>query len=180
MNLAGAVSLELVTRVQTAMARASGLDTVATTALTALANVADGCSIDVLRGLVGLSQPGCARLVDRLAGAGLVQRDRSSTDRRVVAVRLTAGGRAALQDALAARERVLSQQLAGLSDDRARTLESLLGELAAASVHRPPDANAFCRSCDPAACSAREACPVTVRAYELADQRALPESMRGA
>ena len=170
MNLAGAVSLELVTRVQAAMARASGLDTVATTALTALANVADGCSIDVLRGLVGLSQPGCARLVDRLSAAGLVERDRSSTDRRVVAVRLTGSGRAALQGALAARERVLNQQLAGLSDDRARTLESLLTELATDAVHRPLDANAFCRSCDPEACSARGECPVTVRAHELDEQ----------
>lgn len=73
--------------------------------------------------------PDVTRLVDRMEAAGLVQRRRSTEDRRVVMVTLTAGGRA-LVDSL--DDPVLElhlDQFAGLSGAKLRTLLSLLQEL---------------------------------------------------
>ncbi|MDF1565253.1 MAG: MarR family transcriptional regulator [Deltaproteobacteria bacterium] len=42
---------------------------------------------------IGISLPGCTRLVDRMKDAGHVLRERDTEDRRVVIVRLAAAGR---------------------------------------------------------------------------------------
>jgi len=53
-----------------------------------------------LAGQVALSSGGATRLVDRIAEAGLVERQHCPTDRRAVYVALTAAGRAELAEAV--------------------------------------------------------------------------------
>ena len=75
--------------------------------------------------------PDVTRLVDRMEASGLVQRRRSTEDRRVVIVTLTAGGKA-LVDSL--DDPVLELhlgQFAGLSGAKLEALLALLQELRA-------------------------------------------------
>lgn len=77
----------------------------------------------------GCSMPACTGIVDRLEKAGLVARDRSEQDRRVVEVRLTERGEqvaATLRGFL--RERVESV-LAALSPKDRKTLIDIVGRL---------------------------------------------------
>ena len=94
-NLLAMVALAVTTDMTAAVEGASGLSLKEAAALTTLANWADGRSIDVLRSVLEMSQPGCARLVDRLVEEGLASRAGDPIDRRVVTVRVTAHGRPA-------------------------------------------------------------------------------------
>ena len=160
-NLTGVVALGLATDIATAVEAASGATATEVAALTTLANWADGLSIDRLREVTALSQPGCARLVDRLVAAGSARRERDATDRRVTTVRITAAGRRAVTKARAARAGVVRTWLAALSDaDRARFAD-LVEVLAGANVTGAVEANRRCRLCDPSDCAAVDDCPVT-------------------
>src|SRR5688572_20555675 len=91
-NSFGALPVEVAQRVQEAGGRASPHGASAPAALAALHGLASGQSIDALRRIVGLTHSGAVRLVDRLAGAGLVER-RVGADQRSVALHLTPEGR---------------------------------------------------------------------------------------
>jgi MarR family transcriptional regulator, negative regulator of the multidrug operon emrRAB len=73
-------------------------------ALVALDGEAGGGSIDALRRILGITHSGTVRLVDRLAGAGLVER-RVGADARAVALHLTPQGRRLARRVLAAAKR---------------------------------------------------------------------------
>ncbi|MCW3006778.1 MAG: putative transcriptional regulator [Solirubrobacterales bacterium] len=73
-----------------------------------------------------LAQPTVTQLVDRLQGRGLVARERSATDGRVVLVSLSAEGREQLQVARAQYRALLRDTVQELSDEE-------LNQLAAAS-----------------------------------------------
>ena len=79
-----------------------------------------------------VSVPAITKTVGRLEGEGLVSRERSARDRRLVLVSATEAGRARLEAGRAARVRGVAALLAGLSaDDRGlvgRAAE-LVGEL---------------------------------------------------
>jgi DNA-binding MarR family transcriptional regulator len=169
-NLLGAVALNLATAVDEAVASATGLSASEARALTALANVATGESIDVLRRTVGLSQPGCARLVDRLVEGGYADRERPATDRRVVQVRLTRRGRTMVSRSLAARARVVAAHLDGLSGPDRGHLERVLAHVVGGAIDEPWDANVFCRQCDPVACLHPDRCPATQAARACEDK----------
>jgi DNA-binding MarR family transcriptional regulator len=66
------------------------------------------------------------RLLDRLEAKGLLNRVRSSEDRRVVNLELTAHGRTAAQQIPVALCRVQNAHLRGFSHDEWETLKSLL------------------------------------------------------
>lgn len=71
--------------------------------------------------------PDATRLLDRMESAGLIERERSTEDRRFVTTRITAKGRqvlAALDDAVAALHR---RQFAALDEAGLRRLIELLG-----------------------------------------------------
>jgi DNA-binding MarR family transcriptional regulator len=146
-NLVGALALALADRVTEAAARAGGHGASGPAALAALHGTAGGVSIDGLRRIVGLTHSGAVRLVDRLAGAGLVER-RVGADQRSVALWLTPAGRRAARRVLAQREAAVETALAGLpAADRAalvRVAERLLPELG--------DERRVCRLCDGDAC----------------------------
>ncbi|MGE0312934.1 MAG: MarR family winged helix-turn-helix transcriptional regulator [Lautropia sp.] len=70
------------------------------------------------------------RLLDRLERKGLCRRVRSTDDRRVVQVELTAEGEAAIEHVPAALAEVMNLHLAGFSRREWQTLKALLGRMA--------------------------------------------------
>lgn len=172
-NVLGAVSLQVMTRMSTAMSAATGLSQVQVTALVALANYADGGSTAQLSSSVDLSHSATVRLVDRLVQLGLVERRIGSGDGRVSAVHLTAPGRRAVTRIRRAREAALDEVLASVDARGRAALAPVLDVLAAADVPPAPDgveaSRYVCRLCDSVACGHPDGCPVTRRVLGDAD-----------
>jgi len=70
-------------------------------------------------------------LVDRLVEDKLIKRDPSPKDRRVQHIRLTAGGKRALDEMIPAHVSWVNNLIANLDRDNASQLYALLGELKA-------------------------------------------------
>jgi DNA-binding MarR family transcriptional regulator len=68
-------------------------------------------------------------MLDHLEAAGIVKRDRSTTDRRVCNVSLTDDGWQLLEHKLAGWQRRWEEQLAGVSDDDLQTTARVLGQV---------------------------------------------------
>lgn len=163
-NLLGLVALELMTSVTARIQAATGLSIVQATALSALANYADGGSVDHLRHAVDLSHSATVRLVDRLAERGLVRRQGVATDQRVSAVHLTARGRRTVATIRVARLGVLEQWVTRLSPDQRGLLMPLLHEVATRAVTPGLDGapDYLCRLCAVDACGHPSRCPITL------------------
>jgi MarR family transcriptional regulator, negative regulator of the multidrug operon emrRAB len=146
LNAFGALSLAVADRVQEEMATVAGHGASGPAALVALDGEAGGRSIDALRQILGITHSGTVRLVDRLTGAGLVER-RIGSDARTVALHLTPQGRRLAGRVLAAREAALEQVLAPLSTAQRRQIEPLF----AAMVDALEDGR-ICRMCDAGRC----------------------------
>jgi MarR family transcriptional regulator, negative regulator of the multidrug operon emrRAB len=161
-NTLGVVALGVTTDMTAEVEAATGCSLKEVAALTTLANWADGRSIEVLRTVLEMSQPGCARLVDRLVEGGLATRARDPRDRRVVTVRITARGRRVVTAAQTARAAAVQRWLTGLPAGEAATLTLLLDRLSSARVRDSADVeqtmNTQCRLCDPAACGFPDRC----------------------
>src|SRR6185436_6473081 len=114
-NLLGALGIVLGDLLDDAAELAGGAS--AATALVALHGSSAGDTIDALAGRVGLSHSGTVRLVDRLAGDGLVERRRGA-DQRSAALVLTPRGRRAARSVLSRREANLHARLGLLTDDQ--------------------------------------------------------------
>ena len=71
-------------------------------------------------------QPDISRLIDRLAAAGLVERERCREDRRVVWVRLSAAGRSKLKRLDPPLEGLHESQFRGFTDRELRSLSRAL------------------------------------------------------
>ena len=132
-------------------------------ALVALNGRRAGSTIEALSRVTGLTHSGTVRLIDRLAGGGLVERRRGA-DQRSVAVYLTPSGRRAARGVLAERDGAMQSMLALLTDDQRSVLtavaERMLGELGAV----PEAERRLCRLCDLESCGrSRGACPVVPR-----------------
>jgi MarR family 2-MHQ and catechol resistance regulon transcriptional repressor len=97
---------------------------------------ADGgqISMGALAQQVALTTGGITRLVDRLIGAGLIQRVPCPTDRRVSFAALTEQGHAKLDEAATVHAANLRQAFAGLTADDLRTLDDLLDRLRKARI----------------------------------------------
>lgn len=76
-----------------------------------------------------LDTGGMTRLLDRLEAKGLVRRVRSSADRRVVNIELTAPGREAAKGIPAVLCGVQNAALDGFSDEEWQSLRQMLGRL---------------------------------------------------
>lgn len=98
--------------------------------------------------LAGVSRASVSGVLNTLERDGLVVRERSSADRRIVTVRLTARGRRAAIDAFKKNHEVEKLWLASLSADETRALIGLLHRLhspyrpGVKPVRRPPRARA--------------------------------------
>jgi DNA-binding MarR family transcriptional regulator len=77
----------------------------------------------------GISQPSMTQLVGRAENDGLVTREQSTTDRRVVLVDLADAGRVALDERRAARSAQVQAALADLDPDDRATISDAIGAL---------------------------------------------------
>lgn len=97
---------------------------------------ADGgqVSMSALAQQVALTSGGVTRLVDRMIGAGLVERVPCPTDRRVQFAVLTPQGRKALERAAAVHAADLRQVFAGFREGELRALDGFLDRLRSVSL----------------------------------------------
>jgi DNA-binding MarR family transcriptional regulator len=170
-NLLGTLSLAVTGRVEAAVAASSPHGPSAPAALVALEGYLGGEPIDALARVLELTHSGAVRLVDRLAGAGLVERRRGA-DGRSVAVTLTPAGHRVAGEIRAARERALTDALSVLEVGERRVLTELNEKLLAGLTSDRACARRMCRLCDPDACGhERGTCPVTTAASAIASAR---------
>jgi DNA-binding MarR family transcriptional regulator len=161
-NVLGALSLVVADRTTHAVA-AAGQSQTAAAALCALAQSLDGCTVDRLRRVLGMTSSGTVRLIDRLEAAGHVRRGPGG-DARSTSLTLTAAGRRAARRVAAARGAVLEDALTALSPAERDTLERLAGQVLDGIVRvklAEPEPTAWiCRLCDLDACRHAEGeCP---------------------
>jgi len=114
------------------------------------------------------TDPGAmTRLLDRLEAKGLCRRERSTDDRRVVRIALTAEGDAAASRVPAVLAQVMNQTLSGFSRAEWESLKGMLHRmLANAEAQRDTEAAA-----GPAAASARPVRPARARSHAAAPAR---------
>lgn len=154
-NLLGVVGLAIANRIE-AMAR-DILDHVGEApAAIVVIGYGMGPTNEQLRRTLGLSHPGCVRLVDRLAADGLVER-REGKDRRSVALHLTPAGRAMREKLMEGRLAAIRPMLGGLTQEEDEALAGLLHKML--SAMDPPDEQRcrLCRLCDDSVC---HTCPI--------------------
>jgi DNA-binding MarR family transcriptional regulator len=147
-NLLGALGLEAATVMPTAGGSATG-------ALVTIAAHPDR-TVEELRGPLGLSQPGAARLVQRLVDAGWVDRS-GPGGRGGLRLRPTETGLEVVDEFLQARRAALLELLAPLSPAERDTLAGLLERMLAARTEGVPGAKRVCRLCERRVC---RRCPV--------------------
>lgn len=163
-NLLGALSLAVTDRVADAVAGAAGQSQTAAAALSALHHFLEAPSVDLLRRVLGLTSSGTVRLLDRLEASGYVTRGAGS-DRRSVAVELTAVGREAAARVSRARARVLSETLSALTADERAAFEALVAKVLVGMMREPGAVRWICRLCDTGTCRAEPGeCPFAAEA----------------
>jgi MarR family transcriptional regulator, negative regulator of the multidrug operon emrRAB len=167
-NLLGALALTLADRTDAAVKDGAGLAGSDAAALVTLRNYAEGEPLDLLRKALALSHPGIVRLADRLQARGLVERHRSDRDGRAVALRLTASGRRAADDAIAARGEAIAAALGALDSAERRALAGMLERMLTAETTDRVATLTICRMCDPDVCGHPDRCPVTQAGMALA------------
>ncbi len=96
-----------------------------------------GLSLRELASEEGITAPSLSGHVDRLEGAGLLRRIRSSEDRRRVGLELTPAGDALLKRVRARRTTWLADRLAALSDEERERLDAALPALQALLERAP-------------------------------------------
>ncbi|HWC37534.1 MAG TPA: MarR family transcriptional regulator [Acidimicrobiales bacterium] len=150
-NLLGALALAVSDRVSVAMADRSGRSESAAAALSAIDQFLDKPSIDRLSQVLGLSQSGTVRLVDRIEEQGLVQRG-SGVDARTTTVQLTPAGRRVARGLQETRLEILEGFLQPLSGGERRALDALIGRVLVGMMREPGATRWTCRLCDLSAC----------------------------
>ena len=158
-QLLGALSLSAVDRVRSSVDASLGRAGAHAAALVHL-EAYPGDSVQALADVLSVSQPAAVKVVNRLAGDGLVER-REGPDGRTRALHLTAAGRDAAARVRADRAARLEEVLRVLGDDERERLEPLLEKLVAALAGDRPRALTVCRLCDrTSCCGAPAGCPL--------------------
>lgn len=88
-----------------------------------------GISLTELASMSSTDPPTVSGIVDRLVKAGLIRRERSQVDRRVVEITLTDQGRATLNEVVPLHRQTVSEALSPLSPSELSTLTDLLGKV---------------------------------------------------
>ncbi|WP_310474196.1 MarR family transcriptional regulator [Sandarakinorhabdus sp.] len=115
-----------------------------------------GPSNDELRRTLGLSHPGCVRLIDRLVSDGLVQR-RAGRDKRAIALFLTEDGITLREQLLQGRLAAIRPFLLHMTDNEQATLGGLLHKMLASLETSDQQRCTLCRLCDGSVCTD---CPI--------------------
>jgi MarR family transcriptional regulator, negative regulator of the multidrug operon emrRAB len=157
-NLFGAAALAAAAAMAAAAEKATDGGLSAAAALVTLAGE-PGIGVTELGRRVGLSQPGATRLIEGLAGRGLV-RSEPEPGGRTVALRLTAAGHDRARRILAERERALAALLEPLGGRARRDLDAALSLVLERLTEQGAPVHRTCRLCDEQACTAAEPCPV--------------------
>jgi DNA-binding MarR family transcriptional regulator len=147
----GAVALAVADQVSVAVTPPGGRSDSAAAALSALFHILDQPTVDQLCRVLGLTHSGGVRLLDRLAGAGLVERG-PGADGRSRSVRLTAAGRRAALRVSDRRIDYLTSLLADLSPAQTHALHDLLGRVMGQVVSHKEGGAWICRMCELRAC----------------------------
>jgi DNA-binding MarR family transcriptional regulator len=150
-NVLGALAMAITDRISNSVAAAAGQSVSAAAALSALHHFPEPPNLDRLGQVLGLTHSGVVRLVDRLAGAGLVVRN-PGADGRTRVLALTPAGLAVAERVTAARADALAGLLADLAPDQRRALHGLVSSLMAALVRTKESGAWTCRLCDLRAC----------------------------
>jgi DNA-binding MarR family transcriptional regulator len=159
-NVLGALALAVADQTADAVTETAGQERSDAAALSALDQFLDRPSVDLLGRVLGLTQSGAVRLVDRLERRGLVAR-RPGVDGRTAAIALTAAGRRAARRVGATRSAILRESLSLLSPDETARLDDLLGRLLIGRMRGPGATRWICRMCDLEACGRADGrCPV--------------------
>ena len=149
-NLLGTLSLAVAARIEEttqAILNHSG----ETAAALVVIGYGLGPSNDQLRKTLGLSHPGCVRLVDRLVADGLVERQRGE-DRRAVALYLTDKGHTARERILKGRIAAIKPFIESLSSGDEQALGAILHKLLGSLETSDQDRCHMCRLCDDSVC----------------------------
>jgi DNA-binding MarR family transcriptional regulator len=150
-NLLGALALAVSDRVSEMMADRPGYSQTAAAALSALDQFLDRPSVDQLSRVVGLTQSGGVRLVDRLEFDGLVRRG-ATADGRLTTVSLTAAGRRVARRLVRSRLETLDGFLAPLTPEEQDEFAALAGRVLVGMIRAPGARRWICRLCDLPAC----------------------------
>ncbi|MGO1506692.1 MAG: MarR family winged helix-turn-helix transcriptional regulator [Microbacterium sp.] len=163
-NMLGALSITLASEVWEAINAEFGA-TGETGAAVVLLGV-EPLSIADLAGALGITHSGGVRLVNRLVGDGLAERQPNPKDSRAVLVALTSTGHARRERALGQRAAVLEPVLDALTAPERVALQSALRKLLEQLVINPVAGMQICRLCDESSCVPL-GCPVEDRYQEL-------------
>ena len=117
-----------------------------------------GESVEFLAGVGGLTHSGAVRLMDRLVANGLAVRQ-AGRDRRTVALRLTARGRAVARHAREARAEVLLKLVDAMTATEQQVVGRALDRLLRQGPRTRTQARHACRLCDHSVCRGDD-CPV--------------------
>jgi DNA-binding MarR family transcriptional regulator len=156
-NMLGALAVAVGDAQSAAMRTATGSDLTGVAALTTLLD-RPGLSIRELSAVLGITHSGTVRLVDRLAGRGLVTRV-TGADRRRAPLNLTRDGTVTARRALRARHQVLEDVLAHLDPGEQARFAGLTAKLLAGIPRDRAHAHQICRLCRHDRCRGA-ACPV--------------------
>jgi DNA-binding MarR family transcriptional regulator len=118
-----------------------------------------GGSLSDLERVIGLSQTGAGRLVDRLVDAGLVERS-PGRDARTHALSLTRSGSRTAARIVEQRRTAVAPVLDHLTPAERADLERLLARIVEGLAHDRPGALTVCRLCDRQACCSGPGCPL--------------------
>lgn len=163
-NLLGALALEIVGRLERRQ-RTHPNQTSSSAAALNVIGFYEGCSNSALSRALGLSHTATVRLVDKLEAEGLVVSD-TGVDRRSVALRLTARGRARAEQVVRERCLQLGDVVDVLSPEQRRQLDAIAETLLRSMVQAAGDGEHICRLCDGAQCPPED-CPVHLKAVEI-------------
>ncbi|ACC72705.1 MarR family winged helix-turn-helix transcriptional regulator [Paraburkholderia phymatum] len=122
-------------------------------------------SIELLRDAVDLSHPAAVRATAGLVDAGLVEK-KAGSDKRSVALVLTASGRREAKRMRSARGRMLKRIVARLDENEREVFERLLIKILWNETRDASHAMQLCRFCDDKPCL-KAGCPVECRDHGL-------------
>jgi DNA-binding MarR family transcriptional regulator len=163
-NLLGALSVAIADAQLAAMTEASGLSPSDVASILTLGPNPDSSVSDMAR-ILNLTHSAAVRLADRLEDRDLVAR-MTRSDRREVALRLTAKGRRLRRKIANARAAVLNDAVETLPDSERAAFDRCVRALLVRLTSSRTRADRLCRLCDEDLCP-KERCPVECRAAEI-------------
>jgi DNA-binding MarR family transcriptional regulator len=156
-NLVTAFADRLAELMGNAAAETAGSRGEATAAIIALRHE-PGMSIRRLADVLGIAQPTCVTMTERLRETGLVDR-RSGPDARTAALFLTAEGSRSARNLLRARHRIAERALSALDSGTRTTVHAALVSMLESLTTDRVTGDHICRRCDEFSCP-DELCPV--------------------